>query len=302
MDAPLSPHLVSRLGAAGAFETAADSKRSRQIYWDDAAETYDQDFTITLIGQLLRRRIWRELDRIYCQGERILELNCGTGIDARHLAERGIAVLACDISPRMIELARQSQSAQELGDRIDFQVLATECLASLGDQGPFDGAFSNFSGLNCVEDLGQLRRNLARLVRPGAPVLLCMLGRFVPWEIAWFLVHRDRGSAMRRLRQNTCHPPQAGLPKVHYPSVHEIAAAFAPDFRLRNWKGLGIFLPPSYMEHWARRFPRIARALDRADGIFANVPVVRSMADFVLLDFRRMESTSADNADHLAGP
>ena len=39
-------------------------------------------------------------------GERVLELNCGTGEDAVHLARRGVRVLATDNSPRMLAAAR----------------------------------------------------------------------------------------------------------------------------------------------------------------------------------------------------
>ena len=49
--------------------------------------------------------VWRELLRTFHPGQRVLEINCGTGIDAVSLGERGIRVLACDIAPRMIELA-----------------------------------------------------------------------------------------------------------------------------------------------------------------------------------------------------
>jgi ubiquinone/menaquinone biosynthesis C-methylase UbiE len=82
---------------------SSDPLRSAQAYWDASAETYERDFAGTLTGQARRRAVWHELDGIFSAGQRILELNCGTGIDAVRLAERGVRVVACDISPRMIE-------------------------------------------------------------------------------------------------------------------------------------------------------------------------------------------------------
>jgi hypothetical protein len=152
--------------------------------------------------------------------------------------------------------------------------------------GPFDGAASNFSGLNCVEDLGAVRRELARLLRPGGLAVLCVLGRVVPWEIAWFLAQGDWNKAVRRLRHTECGN-YACAPRVYYYSRREIMRAFAPDFRLRRWKGIGISLPPSYMDHWAQRFPRITVALGKADGLLGRVPIVRNIGDFVLLEFER---------------
>jgi SAM-dependent methyltransferase len=260
---------------------------STQLYWDGAAETYEQDFTDTIIGQALRRAVWRELDCVFKVGERIVEMNCGTGIDAVHLAERKISVVACDISQRMIELARQRVGATAFGSRIDFHVLATENLGTLSAGGSFDGAFSNFSGLNCVEDLGAVRRDLASLLRPGGPAVLCMLGRLVPWDIVWFLVHGRPNQAVRRLQRQFECGTNPSSPRVRYYSRQEITHAFAPDFRLRRWKGVGILLPPSYMDHWAQRFPQATSALERADQRLGRLPIVRSMADFVLLEFER---------------
>ena len=41
---------------------------------------------MSLIGRAQRRVVTKELDRIFHSGQRILELNCGTGVDALHLA------------------------------------------------------------------------------------------------------------------------------------------------------------------------------------------------------------------------
>jgi SAM-dependent methyltransferase len=267
-----------------------DSIRSAQAYWDTAAEAYQDDFAGTLIGQTLRQAVWRDLDVLFRPGQRVLELNCGTGIDAVHMAQRGIRVLACDIAPRMIELANAHAGVMNTGDLIDLRVMPTEHIDALKGEGPFDGVFSNFSGLNCVDDLPAVAQNLERLVRPGAPVLLCMIGRFVPWEILWFLMHGKPRRALLRLRGNRACRPETGTVKVQYPSVREIARLFAPEFELRGWKGIGIAVPPSYLEGWARRFPRVINSLARVDRSIARLPFLRSMADFVLLEFERRET------------
>ena len=65
--------------------------------------------------------------------------NCGTGIDAVHLAERGIEVLACDLSPRMIELATGRSIAANVAIWPIFRVMPTEDISELMTEGPFDG-------------------------------------------------------------------------------------------------------------------------------------------------------------------
>ena len=270
---------------------AIDPLQQRAAYWDDAAAKYDRNFTGTLIGETRRHSVWRDLERAFRPGQRVLELNCGTGIDAIYLADRGIQVLACDISPRMIQIARQEAVVSGLADLLDFRVLPTEALDRLELESPFDGAFSNFSGLNCVEDLSAVARNLARLLKPGAPLLTCVIGHFVPWEIAWFLAHGKPAKALERaLDKGGLF--DAGELKIQRPSVREMARIFAPDFELRGWRGVGIAVPPSYMEHWARRFPKVTKLLARTDDWIDRRPLFRSLGDCILIEFLRTETNS----------
>jgi ubiquinone/menaquinone biosynthesis C-methylase UbiE len=268
-----------------------DQLQARAAYWDEAADKYDRNFTGTLIGQTRRHSVWRDLERAFRPGQRVLELNCGTGIDAIHLAARGIRVLACDISPRMIQIARQDAVASGYAARLEFRVLPTEALHRLESESPFDGAFSNFSGLNCVEDLPAVARNLARLLKPGAPLLACVIGHFVPWEIVWFLAHGKPAKAFARALDNG-GLSDAGDLKIQRPSVRKMARIFAPDFELRSWRGVGIAVPPSYMEGWARRFPKITKLLARTDDWIDRRPPFRNLGDCILIEFSRMGTNS----------
>jgi len=268
--------------------TLRDTTRSSEAFWDRAAETYAQDFADTVIGLTRREAIWRQLDLTFCAGQRILEINCGTGLDAVHLAERGAQVVACDISPRMIDLAREHARARGVVDRITHHVLPTEQLSSLASEGPFDGAFSSFSGLNCVEDLDSVRRDLAQLVRPGGALVASVMGRFVPWEFAWFAAHGNLKAARRRWRLKPTYRLDGDGIAVVVRSVGEMQRALAPEFKLLRWKGVGIAVPPSYMERWAERAPALTRSLAVLDRALAPVPLIRGMADCALLHFKRV--------------
>lgn len=278
-----------------------ESPRSSEVYWNGAAEKYDQAFTGTFVGKMWRDAVWQELDAGFQPGSRVLELNCGTGVDAIHLAQSGVSVLACDISSRMICLAREHAMARGLHERLDFRVLATEQLAALEAGVMFDGAFSNFSGLNCVRDLAQVARNLAPVLKPGSPLFLCMLGRFAPWEKLWYLAHADWKAAFRTLRSNG-GATAANAVEVHYYSRRKIVESFSPRFKLRKWKGIGIAVPPSYMEHWARRFRAITTSLNRVDRLIGNAPVFRSFGGCILLEFERSAELEKLEGDYAAQP
>jgi SAM-dependent methyltransferase len=247
------------------------------------ASSYDQRFTCSIVGARTRAAVWRRLDGAFPAGSRVLELGCGTGEDAVHLAARGVDVLATDPAPAMVREARAKADRAGLADRVATRVLGAARLEELGDVA-FDGAFSNFGALNCVPDLAPVSAGLARLVRPGGRVLLCFLGRWVPWEWGWFLARGRRDSAFRRLA--TGGAEWHGL-RVSYPALRGLKRTFAPGFRCSSARAVGVFLPPSYAEAWAARHPRLLGALDALERRVEAIPPFPSLADHVLLELER---------------
>ncbi|HXQ29599.1 MAG TPA: methyltransferase domain-containing protein [Gemmatimonadales bacterium] len=254
--------------------------------FDQLAPAYDARFTASDLGQILRRRVRRWLDQAFAPGQFVLELNCGTGEDALYLARRGVRVLATDASAEMLAVAASKIAGTTLSNAITRRQVALENLDELrqGYAGAFDGALSNFGGLNCVADLGALGQSLAALLAPGARAVLCVMGPIVPWEWAWFLAHGAVRTAFRRLAPD-------GVPwrdlVVRYPSIGDTRRGFAPHFRVRRAGGLGVFVPPTYAEPWAQRHPRLVEWLDRCERRVEQWPVVPWLGDHYLLELER---------------
>jgi ubiquinone/menaquinone biosynthesis C-methylase UbiE len=258
--------------------------------FDAVAEEYDRKFTESQIGRAQRASVWKELAKTFRSGDRILEIGCGTGVDACFLANRGVRVFACDNSRAMIEVANRRITQANKSSFVHLRTLAAEDLARLGGEPCFDGTFSNFGALNCVEDLRGVAINLARLLRPGATAMLCMMGRHCAWELAWYLAHGNPQKAFRRISRGKIIArlaPEATV-RVHYPSVNSVIRLFSPEFRLKAWKGIGITIPPSYLESVVNRYPWRVRWMMRADSLFENTPIARGLADHVLLTFERV--------------
>lgn len=250
--------------------------------FDALAADYDCRFTATPLGVLLRDAVQRRLDARFAAGDRVLELACGTGEDAVHLAQRGVRVLATDASPIMVETARRKVEAAGLAERVEVRPLAIEDLGILG--GTFDGAFSSFGGLNCVADLTATAQALAGLLRPGAPALLCVMGPLVPWEWLRGLAQARPSEAFRRLRPNGL--PWRGM-TVRYPSIRTLRRAFAPGFRLARVSAVGALLPPTELEGWTRRHPRLLATLARWERRLEAVPPLPWLADHYLAELER---------------
>lgn len=130
----------------------------------------------------------------------------------------------------------------------------------------FDGAFSNFGPLNCLADRRHVAAGLARWVRPGGRLVLVVMGPVCPWEIGWHLLRGQPGVAFRRLRSGVdAHVGDGKTIQVWYPSPRRLVAEFKPHFRLRQLIGLGVLLPPSYLNHLVGRLPTLFQFLASAE-------------------------------------
>lgn len=255
--------------------------------FDRLAPSYDDTFTDSLIGRAQRSVVWKALHNTFHAHDRLLELNCGTGEDAFFLASLDISVLSCDASRQMISQAHSRQERERPSPAIIFRHLSTERIAELDPTAPFDGAFSNFSGLNCVADLAPVAADLAALTRPHSSLLLCLSTRYCLLEILYYLLRGQPRKALRRC-QGRAQASLDGAPlTVYYPTLRQLRRSFAPHFALRSIQGVGVAIPPSYLEPWARRHPRCFRLLCRIDALCASWPILRSTGDHVLLRFEK---------------
>lgn len=255
--------------------------------FDELAPDYDQDFTATLIGRLQREAVWRTLDGAFPEDGKLLDLGCGTGEDAVRLARRGARVHGIDVSAGMIQRAHERAAIEGLAGRLTFQALPLERLHEAPFE-TFDGAYSNFSAVNCVEDLEPLAAALADRVAPGGRVALVLMNRRCLWETLLYPLtfHLHRG-CRRRAQGWTEASDSSDVFRVHYPSVGAVERAFAPEFRLERAPGIGVLTPPIYLEPLARRAPFLAEALAAADRALTDKPVFRAMGDHRIVLLRR---------------
>jgi SAM-dependent methyltransferase len=256
--------------------------------FDAIAEEYDEIFTHTHTGSAQRSLVHDAMRPYFGDGDHILELNCGTGEDAIHLATRGISVYACDASKRMIDVGRRKLARCQDSLPVTFAMHTNENLGELRSTSRFDGALSNFGGLNCTADLASAARHLADLINVGGCFFLCLLGRHCAWETVWYGIRGHWRKAIRRRKAGgTIASIGGNRVRVFYPSVRDVRTAFAPAFRLEEWCGIGITVPPSWMEPFFCDRPELIRRLAGIDRRLGRLPVLRSAGDHVLYRFVR---------------
>lgn len=240
----------------------SDSLPAEPSAFDAMAGSYDADFSASALGRVLRTRVWGRFDERFAGRESLLELGCGTGEDAIHLARRGHRVLATDESAQMLRVARAKAELAGVTERIRFVCVPMQSLDSAIGAERFDGVYSNFGAINCVADVSALARLLATRFAAGAPLVFVVMGRHVPWEWAWYLARGDRRRAFRRLAPDGAE--WRGL-RIHYPTPDRLRRTLWPGFKVVRRSALGFALPPSYAAAWLERAPRTLSALGWID-------------------------------------
>ncbi|MEO0370789.1 MAG: class I SAM-dependent methyltransferase [Pseudomonadota bacterium] len=122
--------------------------------------------------------------------DRVLEIGCGTGGTARHLARVADHVTATDLSAEMIRIAK-ARSQKDTGSSPDF--LQAEAGKHLGGK-PFD-AVCAFSLLHLVDDIPSVLDVVFQQVKPGGYFLsktVCLKdgARWMQWMVRLLVATR----------------------------------------------------------------------------------------------------------------
>lgn len=296
--------------------------------YDALAHKYDATFCDTPVGTLLRQQTRVALEKAFVSRAPpsspvdtgvVLELSCGTGQDALWLAEQHhIKVIATDISEGMLQTARaklQSSSLicneewRPIFQKLDIHNLEEESFVLFQQQElqhrRIIGVFSNFGGMNnvspdCVRHTAKI---LAKLLPPGAKVILVIMGRFCLVESLYCLfVKFNWQRAFRRMRSS----PTQGVAvrirgrgdhknhhKVFFHSLTFVQEAFLATsaFCLTGRRAIGVTLPPSLWSHSAsRKIPGwVLIVLDAIDTVICRLWPFVNCGDHYLVEFERME-------------
>ncbi len=203
--------------------------------FDRHALVYDEQFSSTPLARRVREQVWRISDGVFPPGSHLLDIGCGSGDDAIHFAAQGIDVAAIDRAPAMIARLREKAAKARVSDRITPHVIDLE---HFEPDVQYDGLFSNFAALNCVEHLDAVRELAEKALRPGSAVVLVTFGRLFLPEVLMFLFKGDLKRAFRRLRKEGEGVVEGVRFPVWYHSLSDLKSEFGPRFSLERIRGL----------------------------------------------------------------
>lgn len=239
--------------------------------FSNQSTSFDEIEKNNQILQWMRRQIHAHCMNYFRPGDSILELNCGTGIDAVYFAEQGMRVHATDLSDGMLRELEKKIEKKKLNQLLSIQPCSFTELDKIEKQ-DFDHIFSDFGGLNCTKDIGNVITSFKSLLKQGGTATLVIMPPVCPWELLLAFKGNFK-TAFRRLNKNGAESHLEGERfRSYYFTPSKIISDFGPAYELLELQGLGCLVPPPYLESFPEKhqglFTRLKKWEERLSGKF----------------------------------
>ncbi len=264
------------------YEQAAAKAFSKQ------APHFDTLYNDNNIIQYKRKRVREHVAMFLTPHSSILELNAGTGEDALYFARQGHTVHATDISAGMQELAIKKIKENHLESAVGFELCSFTELDGLHHKGPYDLIFSNFAGLNCTSQLPKVLDSFSHLLKPGGLVTLVLLPRFCLWEFLLLFKGKFK-TAFRRFSgsKGTKARIEGEYFRCWYYDPSFIRKHLKNSFEVVALEGLCSLVPPSYMEHFEEKHPRLYRLLGKKETSWKCKWPWKAIGDYYIITLQK---------------
>jgi ubiquinone/menaquinone biosynthesis C-methylase UbiE len=264
------------------------NEKQAALAFSNQSVFFDKLYAANSIVQYKRDRVRRHLLQYLKPGSSILELNAGTGDDAIFFAHQGFHVHATDIATGMQEKLKQKVANQQLTGLISNDLCSYTALSTLIHKGPYDCIFSNFAGLNCTGELDMVLKSFNDLLKPGGVVVLVILPKFCLWE-SLLIVKGKFKTATRRFFSSNGVKAKIGndLFTCWYYSPQFVIGQLRNDFELLTVEGLCTIVPPSYIENFADKYPKVFSWLCKMENRLKGKWPWKYIGDYYIISLRK---------------
>ncbi len=235
--------------------------------FDSASRTFDEDDKANGILLWMRARAYDIYLKHFKKGDCLLELNSGTGIDAVYLASKGIKVHCTDISTGMLDHLSSKIETLGLSQMISYELKPFDNISEVTG-GKFNGAISNFGGLNCIPDFTKLSRDISSKLAPDGKFIAVVIGKYCPWEIFYYLLKFKPSIAFRRLKAGGLDANLNGEKiRTFYFTPSTFAKFFGGEFTVEKIYSHGLYTPPPYLVNIYNKLKPFVKLLMKFDEI-----------------------------------
>jgi ubiquinone/menaquinone biosynthesis C-methylase UbiE len=262
--------------------------RDTQQAFDSVAVDYDGALGNNALVQRIRLRTMDAVQRNVPAPVHLLDMGCGTGLDAESLARAGYRITAIDWSVEMVKRTKSRVLQAGLQDKVEVNQLGFHQLDEFRSQ-LFDGVYSDLGALNCAANIDEAAASIRRILKPGGKLIASVMGRVCPWE--WML-YASKGQSQRarlRLMRDLMPVPLNGRRVwTRYFAPSDFETTFAKvGFGLISLRALGLFVPPPYMIRFSERHPQLIDFLQKLDDSVGRWPVLRHWGDHFLIVMKK---------------
>jgi ubiquinone/menaquinone biosynthesis C-methylase UbiE len=255
--------------------------------FDTAALTYDELESRNEILKWMRGTVHKIYLQNFRAGDKLLELNAGTGTDALLLAEHGIKVLATDISDKMIDIIKEkvirTGRSKQAENIIGTEVYGFNDIDKIGKNN-FDGVISNFGGLNCINDFSKLRDDLSANIKQGGKFIAVVMNRTCPWEIFYYAARFDFKNVFRRAKEGGIDAALGNENvRTYYFTPSQFAEFFKNQFKVKRIYTLGLFTPPPFLIGVYRKLKPLVKLFMKTDEVVKGVFPFNRIGDHFII-------------------
>jgi ubiquinone/menaquinone biosynthesis C-methylase UbiE len=264
---------ITATGSTGAMSSGSSHTEEKEAAkaFSKQAPLFDALYNADTIIYYKRKRVREHVEKFILPHSQILELNAGTGEDAVYFAGNGHTIHATDISAGMQAMLAKKIKEQQLENKITYELCSFTELETLQQQGPYDYIFSNFAGLNCTGRLEKVLDSFQHLLKPGGFVTMVILPKFCLWEFLLLFKGKFK-TAFRRFtgRKGARAHIEGEYFRCWYYNPSFIRKRLKISFDLKSLEGLCTIVPPSYIENFAVKHPKIYSYLEKKENRFKS--------------------------------
>lgn len=250
--------------------------------------SFDDLYSSNTIIQYKRERVRKHVQPFLRSKSNILELNSGTGEDAIWFAQQGHTVHATDISAGMQDVLKKKINSLGLQQQISNECISFTNLNELRKKEEYDIIFSNFAGLNCTGELNKVLDSFSPLLKTGGTVTLVLLPKFCLWEFLLIFKGKFKTSVRRLFSKKgvTAHIEGTYFTCWYY-SPSYIINHLRDHFELMSLEGLCTLVPPSYMEGFAEKHPKVFSFLKKKEERWKTKWPWKSIGDYYIITLKK---------------
>jgi ubiquinone/menaquinone biosynthesis C-methylase UbiE len=259
--------------------------------FDHIASSYGSIFSRSASSKLQRRHVWNYLEKVFPElyGLEMLELHSGSGEEALMFSDKGLNIIATDLSAEMQKVTQQKVEKYSWTNSISPQYLDLDNLDELLVNKKYDLIFSNFGGLNSInpETLKRLFQKIPLLLKPGGRFVSIIMPKFCLWESLYYVFQLRFKRAFRRWTDEEVVSNLHGtISRLWFYNPSQIKDWSKRNFQIIKTLPIGIVLPPTTLDSFFFRRKKLLINLHKLEKKINDISLYSGIADHYIIDLQ----------------